>query len=116
MKRHVFLFIAGIVQVIFGAMFLFFTADAIAPLVNGIIMEPALLTVAKNVGVFMIAIGLINFLGRNSRDYIALSAILLGSLFCLVVTTGTDTYWTIKGVFTSQAWGSIGIRIIFILG
>jgi hypothetical protein len=114
MKRSTFLLIAAIGQLFFGILFLFFTEMAASQ--NMKVVTDSALLLQKNLGVFSIAFGIISFLSRKDSDTISLRAILIGTLFYLIVSVCVDAYGIIKGIFTPQGWGGIVARILFIIG
>jgi hypothetical protein len=114
MKRDTFLLIGAIGQLFFGIFFLFFTDIAAAQNMKEVSMTNILLE--KNLGVFSLGFGIVTFLSRKSSDTIALRALLIGTLFYLIVSSLVDSYGIMKGLFTSDGWGGIGARIVFIIG
>ena len=117
MKRSTFLLISSIGQLFFGIFFLFFTEiAATASLKNINDMTEVALLFQKNIGVFNIGFGIVTILSRKSPDTIALRAILIGTLFYLIASVCTDSYAIINGLFTTQGWGGIVFRIVFIIG
>ncbi len=114
MKREIFLLIAALVQLFLGLYFFFFSEMAGAQFVKGI--TDTSLFLEKSLGAFSMAFALITFLCRKSEDTMALRAILIGTIFHLVLTTIVDGAAILKGVYSSQAWGGIVFRIVFVIG
>lgn len=114
MKRHTFLLIGGISQLFLGFFFLLFTDTAAAQ--NMVEITESALMLQKNIGVFSIAFGIVTLLARRSGDSLALRAILIGTIFYLIASSGVDSYGILSGAFTSMAWGGIAVRVIFIFG
>lgn len=101
----------GTFHVLFGAFFFLFTGFA----VHLFIEEPgeAALVIVKGLSGICFAFGLMNLMARNSADGSALSAVLVGTLFYLLFTTGCDIYWILLGVLKPLAWASVGLRLVF---
>lgn len=111
MPRPLFLLIVGAFHVLFGAFFFLFTGFA----VHLFIETPgeAALVIVKGLSGIYFAFGLMNLMARNSADGPALSAVLVGTLFYLLFTTGCDVYWILGGVLKPLAWASIALRLVF---
>ncbi|MES2285480.1 MAG: hypothetical protein V4547_07315 [Bacteroidota bacterium] len=114
MKRKTFLLIGAIGQLFIGVFFLVFTEMAASQLMKE--TTDAALLLQKNLGIFSIAFGIITLLSRKSPDTIALKAIFIGTLFYLIASVCADAYGVFKGIFTSQGWGGIVFRGLFIAG
>ena len=69
--------------------------------------------IVKGLSGICFAFGLMNLMARNSVDGPALSAVLLGTLFYLLFTTGCDMYWILGGMLKPLAWASIALRVVF---
>lgn len=114
MSRPRFLLLVGTFHVLFGAFFFLFTGFA----VHLFIETPgeAALVIVKGLSGICFAFGLMNLMARNSDAGPALSAVLVGTLFYLLFTTGCDVYWIRTGMLTPLTWASIALRAIFAAG
>ncbi len=111
MTRPRFLLLVGAFHVLFGAFFFLFTGLA-AHLFLETPAEAALVIV-KGLSGICFAFGLMNLMARNSADSPALSAVLVGTLFYLLFTTGCDVYWIVSGMLKPLTWVSIALRLVF---
>ncbi len=111
MPRPRFLLLVGAFHVLFGAFFFLFTGFA----VHLFIETPgeAALVIVKGLSGICFAFGLMNLMARNSADSPALSAVLVGTLFYLLFTTGCDVYWIVSGMLKPLTWVSIALRLVF---
>lgn len=111
MPRPLFLLIVGAFHVLFGAFFFLFTGFA----AHLFIETPgeAALVIVKGLSGICFAFGLMNLMARNSADGPALSAVLVGTLFYLLFTTGCDVYWIVSGMLKPLTWVSIALRVVF---
>lgn len=111
MPRPRFLLLVGTFHVLFGAFFFLFTGFA----VHLFIETPgeAALVIVKGLSGICFAFGLMNLLARNSPEGPALTAVLVGTLFYLLFTTGCDVYWIRTGMLTPLTWASIALRAVF---
>lgn len=114
MHRNHFMLLVGAFHVLFGAFFFIFTGFA----VHLFIETPgeAALVIVKGLSGICFAFGLMNLMARNSTEGSALSAVLAGTLFYLLFTTGCDIYWILSGMLTPLAWASICLRLVFASG
>lgn len=106
-----FLLLVGAFHVLFGAFFFLFTGLAVYLFIE----EPgeAALVIVKGLSGICFAFGLMNLMARNSAESPALSAVIVGTLFYLLFTTGCDIYWILVGVLKPLAWASVGLRLVF---
>ncbi|MBL7952070.1 MAG: hypothetical protein JNM62_10150 [Flavobacteriales bacterium] len=111
MPRPRFLLLVGAFHVLFGAFFFLFSGFA----VHLFIQTPgeAALVIVKGLSGICFAFGLMNLMARNSTEGPAVSAVLMGTLFYLLFTTGCDVYWIRSGVLTPLTWASIALRVVF---
>ncbi len=111
MSRPRFLLLVGTFHVLFGAFFFLFTGFA----VHLFIETPgeAALVIVKGLSGICFAFGLMNLMARNSAEGPALMAVLVGTLFYLLFTTGCDVYWIRSGVLKPLTWVSIALRVVF---
>lgn len=109
--RNRFMLLVGAFHVLFGAFFFLFTGFA----VHLFIETPgaAALVIVKGLSGICFAFGLMNLIARNSPEGSALLAVLLGTLFYLVFTTGCDIHWILTGMLKPLAWVSVGLRLVF---
>lgn len=114
MSRPRFLLLIGAFHLLFGAFFLLFTGAA----VHLFIETPgaAALVIVKGLSGICFAFGLMNLMARNSPDGPALRAVMVGTLFYLLFTTGCDVYWIRTGVLKPLAWASVALRLVFAAG
>ena len=111
MPRNRFLLLVGAFHVLFGAFFFLFTGYA----VHLFIETPgeAALVIVKGLSGICFAFGLMNLMARHSPDNPALLAVLTGTLFYLLFTTGCDIHWILTGMLKPLAWASVGLRVLF---
>ena len=63
--------------------------------------------------VVTLAFGPMNLIARNGPESAALLAVLVGTLFYLLFTTGCDIHWILTGMLKPLAWASVGLRLLF---
>lgn len=111
MTRNRFMLAVGVFHVLFGAFFFFFTSAGAQ-----LFIEPpgkASLVIVKGLSGICFAFGAMNIIARHSAEGPALKAVLVGTLFYLLFTTGCDAYWIRTGILTPLAWASIALRLGF---
>ena len=104
----------GVFHLLFGGFFFFFTAAGAQ-----LFIEPpgeSSLVIVKGLSGICFAFGAMNIMARNAEEGPALTAILVGTLFYLLFTTGCDIYWIRSGILAPLAWASIALRSGFSAG
>jgi len=71
---------------------------------------------ARNVGVFVLAVGLINVLGRKVTDPAAVTALLSGSALSIVASGALDLHAVITGLYAPIGWGIVGFKVVLTAG
>ncbi len=111
MPRNRFMLLVGAFHVLFGAFFFLFTGFAAHLFIEA--PGEAALVIVKGLSGICFAFGLMNLIARQSPDNSAQLAVLVGTLFYLLFTTGCDVHWILSGMLTPLAWISIVLRLMF---
>jgi hypothetical protein len=116
MKRSTFLFITGIIPIIFGTIMMIAPGSMLA---NMLTNEANLqtLSVTQWVGCGIFSIGLVNFLSRKDPGSIALKALMFGNIalhslgLCFDFYDFTNSVMTFSGLITGLI-----LHLVFIIG
>ncbi|MBL0126273.1 MAG: hypothetical protein IPP83_02210 [Flavobacteriales bacterium] len=111
MPRNRFMLFVGAFHVLIGALFFFFTGFAVYLFIET--PGQAALVIVKGLSGICFAFGLMNLIARNSPANPALTAVLVGTLFYLLFTTGCDIHWILTGILKPLAWASVALRLLF---
>jgi hypothetical protein len=112
MNREKFLLVCGAVLMAIGFAFMLLTPIVVAQFLVGIEPSPIVLGLERNIGAALVAVGLVNVLGRKSTEAIGLKAIMNGTLVVLVLTGALDVYSVLIGLFAPVGWGVVVFKAV----
>ena len=112
MTREKYLFACGAILMAIGFAFLLLTPVVVSQFLGGVEPSPIVLALERNIGAALVAVGLINVLGRKSNDPIGVEAIMYGTLAVLVLTAALDTYAVVTGLFAPIGWGVVVFKAV----
>jgi hypothetical protein len=112
MTREKFLLACGVVLMGIGLTFILLTTVVVAQFLVGIEPSPIVLNLERNIGSALLAIGLVNVLGRKSTDAVGLRAIIYGTLAVLILTAALDVYSVLIGIFAPIGWGVVVFKAV----
>lgn len=98
MKRSIFLLIAAIFATLIGGVSLFFPHKMAEGF--GITPSPVILFLARELGVFNLCSGVLNFLVRNDTDSKTLKAIFIFNTAYHVIMMPVNLFGVSQGIFT----------------
>lgn len=116
MSREKFLLACGAVLMAIGLAFMLLTPVVVAQFLVGIEPSPIVLSLERNIGAALVAVGLVNVLGRKSTDAIGLEAIMYGTLAVLVLTAALDVYSVVIGIFAAIGWSVVVFKAVLCVG
>lgn len=115
MKRSTFLFIAAILAVLIGGLSLIFPAKMAESF--GVTSTPMIIFLARELGVFNLCTGALNFLVRNDQDSKTLKAILIFNFAYHLMMLPINLYALSQGVFTlAQALPPMAFHLVLGIG
>jgi hypothetical protein len=115
-KRDNYLLICGVILVGLGAMFILLTRMVVAQFLVNVEPTPLVLSLERNIGAALCAMGLVNVLGAKTNDAIALKAIIVGTLTVLVLTAALDVMAVVAGIFAPIGWGVVVFKALLSAG
>jgi hypothetical protein len=109
--------IGAVLAVVFGLALTLLPAQMLAGF--GLATPPEALVVSRDIGVTLIGLGIINWLGRDATGQLA-RALLLGNLFIQVAEAVVNGWEVAAGILPSAAAGGVVLHVIlavvFVLG
>ena len=105
--------IGGILMMLGGAIFFWYPQHMIS--MSGQEATDFAVELSSSLGMFMFAMGVINFLIRNSKDQVALDAVMIGTLVMLINTASTDIFLFAQGLFNPLVILTFMLRVAFLV-
>src|SRR5262245_32954700 len=116
MNREKFLLICGVILIGIGAMFMLLTPVVVAQFLVNVEATTLVLSLERNIGSLLSAVGLVNVLGAKTRDAIAWRAIIFGTLTALLLTAVLDVTAVLAGIFAPIGWGVVVFKALLSAG
>ncbi|MBK6591788.1 MAG: hypothetical protein IPG23_03090 [Burkholderiales bacterium] len=114
MKLSSYLAAFGVLGIVFGLGF-FVVPELTGPL-YGIPENPYTVMQARYFGATLLAVGVIFWLSRNTRDDAAICALLKGGIIGNVGGLAISAWAAVSGMQNQMAWSSVGIYGVLIAG
>lgn len=105
--------IGGLLMMIGGGLFFWYPEHLIS--MSGQEANDFATELSSSLGMFMFALGVINFMIRNSKDRFALDSVMIGTLVMLINTASTDIFLFTQGLYTPLVIGMFTLRVIFLV-
>ena len=113
MKPKLVLTLTGILAILFGLALASVPSQMLESF--GLTAEPSGLVLSRDLGVVLVAIGVLNLMARETTDVIALRAILVGNLLVQVLQIAVDTYHILSDQIGPQGWAGVGMHALLAL-
>ncbi len=114
MSAKTFLTINAIVSVVFGLAFLL--APTMAGLVYGVPPAPPTSLALQFFGSALIAIAVVQWLGKDFRDWEAVRGVLIAGAIGDAIGGGVNLLGTFQGLLNGMAWTSTIVYVLFLIG
>lgn len=110
MRPKVALTIGAVLAFLFGLALTFVPEQMLASF--GLASSPAGLVLSRDLGVALVAVGVINWMARNAQPGPALQAILWGNLLVQVFTVVLDSWHITSGQISQAGWAGVGLHAV----
>jgi hypothetical protein len=114
MSAKTFLTINAIVSILFGLAFLL--APTAASSIYGVPPEPPTALALQFFGSALIAIAVVQWLGRDFRDWEAVRGVLIAGAVGDAIGGGVNLLGTFQGLLNPMAWTSTIVYAVFLIG
>ena len=110
MRPKVALSIGAVLALIFGLALTFVPEQMLASF--GLASSTAGLVLSRDLGVVLIAVGVLNWMARNAQPGPALTAILWGNLLVQIFDVVLDSWHITSGQISEAGWGGVGLHVV----
>ena len=114
MNAKTFLTINAVVTVLFG--FAFVLAPTAAGAVYGVPPDPHTALILQFFGSALIGVAVVQWLGKDFRDWEAMRGVLIASAVGDVIGLGVNLLGTFHGLLNGMAWTTTIVYAVFLIG